>query len=51
MISVVGRGDLENAVREPGKYKNLLVRVRGFSARSVELEPQEQREILARTLY
>lgn len=51
MISVVGREDLENAVREPEKYKNLLVRVGGFSARFVELGEEEQQEIIARTLY
>lgn len=51
MISVIGREDLERAVREPEKYKNLLVRVGGFSARFVELQEEEQREIIARTLY
>lgn len=51
MISVVGKNDLENAVREPEKYRNLLVRVGGFSARFVELGEEEQREIIARTLY
>lgn len=51
MLSVVGREDLENAVREPEKYKNLLVRVGGFSARFTELDSEEQREIIARTLY
>lgn len=51
MISVVGREDLENAVRWPDRYKNLLVRVGGFSARFVELGEEEQREIIARTLY
>lgn len=51
MISVVGREDLEHAMREPEKYKNLLVRVGGFSARFVELGEEEQREIIARTLY
>lgn len=51
MISVVGREDLENAVQQPEKYKNLLVRVGGFSARFVELNKEEQQEIIARTLY
>ena len=51
MISTVGRMDLENAVSEPEKYKNLLVRVGGFSARFIELGEEEQREIIARTLY
>jgi pyruvate-formate lyase len=51
MISVIGREDLQKALLEPEKYKNLLVRVGGFSARFVELGAQEQQEILARTLY
>ena len=51
MITVVDRGDLENALREPDKYRNLIVRVGGFSARFVELAPNVQQEILSRTLY
>lgn len=51
MITVLNRGDLENALREPEKYRNLIVRVGGFSARFVELEPDVQADILARTLY
>lgn len=51
MISVVGRQDLENAIADPASYRNLLVRVGGFSARFVELNPAEQQEILMRTLY
>ncbi|MGK7394158.1 MAG: pyruvate formate lyase family protein [Candidatus Cyclobacteriaceae bacterium M3_2C_046] len=51
MISVVSRQDLENAMKAPEKYANLMVRVGGFSARFVELEPDVQAEILQRTLY
>ncbi len=51
MITVVGRGEMEAALREPEKYRNLLVRVGGFSARFVELTPEIQRDLLARTLY
>jgi pyruvate-formate lyase len=51
MISVVRRGDLEAALREPEKYQNLMVRVGGFSARFVELMKDVQLEILDRTLY
>jgi pyruvate-formate lyase len=50
MITVVGRGELEAALREPEKYANLIVRVGGFSARFVELPREVQMEILARTL-
>ena len=51
MITVVGRGDMEAALREPEKYRNLIVRVGGFSARFVELTPEIQRDLIARTLY
>ncbi len=51
MITVVGRGDLEAALREPEKYRNLIVRVGGFSARFVELERDVQQDLLKRTLY
>jgi pyruvate-formate lyase len=51
MITCVGRGDLEAALREPESYRNLIVRVGGFSARFVELTPDVQADLLNRTLY
>lgn len=51
MITVLNRGDLENAMIEPDKYRNLIVRVGGFSARFVELSQNTQKELLSRTLY
>ncbi len=51
MITVVGREDLENAMKFPELYTNLLVRVGGFSARFVELSREMQEEILERTCY
>ena len=51
MISVISKLDLENALKNPEKYKNLIVRVGGFSARFVELPANVQQEILSRTLY
>jgi pyruvate-formate lyase len=51
MITVLGRKDLEKAMETPGAYKNLIVRVGGFSAKFVELPPPVQRELLSRTLY
>ncbi len=50
MITVVSRGDLENAMAEPEKYRNLIVRVGGFSARFVELNREVQIDIINRTL-
>lgn len=51
MITVVGRRDLEEALRYPEKYRSLLVRVGGFSARFVELEKDVQQEVLSRTVH
>jgi pyruvate-formate lyase len=50
MITVVGREDLEAALRDPASWGHLMVLVGGFSARFVELSPAVQGEILARTL-
>lgn len=51
MITVLGRDDLQNAIKHPDNYQNLIVRVGGYSARFVDLEPDIQQEILVRTLY
>jgi pyruvate-formate lyase len=51
MITVVGKGDLEKAIKEPGKYSSLMVRVGGFSARFITLAPDVQREIASRMLF
>lgn len=51
MVTVVGRGTLEDAVKHPDKYKDLIVRVSGFSAVFVNLEPDIQQEIISRVLY
>jgi len=51
MLSVVGRGDLEAAMKNPENYQNLLVRVGGFSERFVNLPVHTQLEVLSRTMY
>ena len=50
-LCVINRGDLEHAIREPDKYKNLIVRIGGFSARFIELDPIVQKELMDRTTY
>ncbi len=49
MITVTNRDDLVAALKHPEKYANLLVRVGGFSARFIDLDPDTQKEILSRT--
>ena len=51
MITVINRGDLEKALLEPEKYKDVFVRVGGFSARFVDLPEDVQVDILSRTTY
>ncbi len=51
MITVIGRGELEDALIHPERHRNLLVRVGGFSARFVELEKDVQQEVLTRTMH
>lgn len=51
MITVVRRGDMENAMREPEEYGDLIVRVGGFSARFTTLPRDLQQDLLNRTLY
>lgn len=50
-LMVVGRDDLINAKKNPEKYQNLIIRIGGFSARFVELDPIVQDELIARTTY
>ena len=39
---------LKKAMEEPEKYRDLIVRVGGFSANFVKLTPEMQREIIDR---
>ena len=51
MVTVLSRGDLEAALAHPEQYRHLIVRVGGFSARFVDLNPVVQKELIARTVY
>lgn len=51
MITVIGRDDLRNAMERPADYKDLIVRVGGFSARFVDLKKDVQQEIYDRVTY
>jgi formate C-acetyltransferase len=48
-FNIINRETLLNAQREPDKYRNLLVRVAGYSAYFVDLTPALQNEIIRRT--
>jgi len=51
MITALNRADLEQAMREPEKHRNLMVRVGGWTSRYVSLPRDMQRAILQRTMY
>ncbi len=48
-INVISAEDLKAAQREPENYKNLVVRVAGFSAYFVELHITGQNDLISRT--
>jgi pyruvate-formate lyase len=50
-FAVIGKDDLEAAIAEPEKFPNLMVRMGGWTARFIDLEPFIQKEILTRTLH
>ncbi|MCL2880039.1 MAG: hypothetical protein FWF29_07330 [Treponema sp.] len=50
-VTIVNKGDLEAAIKEPEKFPHLLVRLGGWTARFIDLSPFIQQEILKRTLY
>ncbi|MBR6165925.1 MAG: hypothetical protein IKQ45_08380 [Clostridia bacterium] len=50
-ISVMDRGEMEDAMVHPELHRNLFVRVGGFSARFVDLDQGTQADMLSRALY
>ena len=50
-INVVDAGTLEAAQENPQDYKNLLVRVAGYSAYFIELDRDVQNNIIGRTAH
>lgn len=48
-FNIINSETLREAQKNPEKYRNLLVRVAGYSAYFVDLSPELQNEIIART--
>jgi formate C-acetyltransferase len=48
-FNIINRDTLLAAQKDPEKYRNLLVRVAGYSAYFVDLTPALQNEIIRRT--
>lgn len=51
MVTVVDRGQLQDAQVHPEKYPDLIVRVAGYSAVFVNLSKDVQDELISRALY
>lgn len=50
-FNVVSREEFEDAIKHPEKHPELLVRVSGYTAYFIDLNPQMQKEIIERTEY
>jgi len=50
-INCFSKGDLEAALKRPQKFSNLIVRVSGYSARFIDLDPITQKHIMERSLF
>ena len=48
-FNILNRATLVAAQKDPDKYRNLIVRIAGYSAYFVDLSPTQQAEIIART--
>ena len=48
-FNIINRATLLDAQKNPEKYRNLIVRIAGYSAYFVDLSPAQQAEIIART--
>ena len=50
-FNVIDSETLRQAQKDPEKYRSLMVRVAGYSAYFVDLDPQVQEDIIARTIH
>ena len=50
-VNCFSKGDLERALETPEAYRNLIVRVSGYSAAFIDLDPVTQKQIMQRTLF
>ncbi len=48
-FNIINKATLLAAQKDPDKYRNLIVRIAGYSAYFVDLSPMQQAEIIART--
>ena len=48
-FNIINKETLLAAQKDPEKYRDLIVRIAGYSAYFVDLSPMQQAEIIART--
>ena len=48
-FNVINKETLLKAQKDPAKYRNLIVRIAGYSAYFVDLSPDLQNDLIART--
>ena len=48
-FSIVGRDTMPAAQKNPGKYRNIVVRIEGYPAYFVELSAELQNDLIGRT--
>ena len=50
-FNVINADTLLKAQKDPAKYRNLIVRIAGYSAYFVDLSPDLQNDLIARTVH